>query len=136
MNNTILFGATGNLGKKMAEELQIKGCNTTAVVRNQNKADEIKHLVNHCIIADVTNPESLKGICNGFDAVISALGKSVSLNDKSKPSFTDIDLNANINILTESIKAGIKKFVYVSALHATNYCIWNISVHITGLKKN
>jgi uncharacterized protein YbjT (DUF2867 family) len=118
MHNIILFGGTGNLGKKIAEELQRKGYNTTAVARNQSKADEIKHLVSKYIIADVTNSERLKGICNGFDAVISSLGKSVSLNDKSKPSFTDIDLNANTNILTESIKAGIKKFVYVSALHA------------------
>lgn len=118
MQNIILFGSTGNLGKKIAEELQAREYNTTAVVRNQSKANKLKHLVKHCIVADVTRPQSLIDICNGCDAVISSLGKSVSLNDKSKPTFTEIDLKANSNILTEAVKAGVKKFVYVSALHA------------------
>ena len=118
MQKIILFGGTGNLGKKIAEELQRKGYNTTAVVRSDAKAAEISHLVSECIIADVTQPQSLRGFCEGFDAVISSLGKSVSLNDKSKPSFAEIDFNGNANILAEAIQANVKKFVYVSALHA------------------
>jgi len=121
MNKVLLFGSTGNLGKKIAEELRQKGYDVTAVVRNEQKAAELKPVVHHIVVADVTNPNSIKGICHGYDVVISALGKSVSPNDKSKPSFQDVDLNANSNILDEAVKSKIKKFVYVSAFGAEKY---------------
>jgi uncharacterized protein YbjT (DUF2867 family) len=121
MKKVLLFGATGNLGKEIAKELIQKGYDLTAVVRNKTKATEISAITANCKIADITDQNSLKDICTGFDVVISSLGKSVSLNDKSKPSFRDIDLNANLNILNEAKKSGIQKFIYVSALGSENY---------------
>src|SRR5829696_4450663 len=121
MKKAILFGSTGNLGKKIAAELKQQGYDVTAVVRNTLKAEEVKSLVHHIVIADITNRSSLKNSCNGFDIVVSALGKSVSPNDRSKPTFHDIDLNANSNILDEAVKAGVNKFVYISAFHAERY---------------
>jgi uncharacterized protein YbjT (DUF2867 family) len=121
MNKVILFGGTGNLGKKIAEDLKQKGYHVTAVVRNQQKVAETKQNADAIIIADVSNPADLKGICKDQDIVISALGKSVSPNDKSKPTFRDIDLNANSSILDEAVRGSVKKFVYISAYGAGNY---------------
>lgn len=121
MNKVLLFGSTGNLGKAVTAELIHWGFALTAVVRNEAKAAELKKVVHHVIVADVTNPAALKGICDGVDVIVSALGKSVSPNDRSKPSFHDVDLNANAAILDEAVKSGVKKFVYVSALHAENH---------------
>ncbi|HEX8315997.1 MAG TPA: SDR family oxidoreductase [Flavisolibacter sp.] len=121
MNRVILFGSTGNLGKKIAEELNQKGYCITAVARNEKKATELRPVVQHIIITDVTKPSSLKGICDGIDIVVSALGKSVSPNERSSPTFRDIDLNANSTILDEAVKSNVKKFVYISALHAENF---------------
>ena len=121
MQNVILFGSTGHLGKKIAAELKQQGYAVTAVVRNEAKANEMKDLADRCLVADVTRSASLSGICNGFAIVVSALGKSVSPNDRSKPSFRDIDFSANNAILNEAIRSGVKKFVYVSALGAENY---------------
>lgn len=121
MKKVLLFGGTGNLGKKIAAELKNRDFEITAVVRNQAKADAINGLVENCVIADVTGPEQLENICNGFEMVISSLGKSVSPNDKSKAGFYDIDFTANSHILAEALKAKVKKFVYVSALDAEKY---------------
>jgi uncharacterized protein YbjT (DUF2867 family) len=121
MIKILLFGATGHLGKEIAKIAIQKGYDLTAVVRNKTKADEISALTQKCIIADVTKADSINGICKGFDIVISAFGKSVSPNDNSKPSFADIDLNANTYILKDAQKSGVKKFVYVSALHAEKH---------------
>ena len=118
MNKILIFGSTGKLGTKVAIDLQNKNYTVTAVVRNSAKADSIKKFVNATLIADVTKPEQLKNICNGFDIVISTLGKSTSLNDKSTPGFSDIDLHANTNILQEAISSNVKKFVYVSVFTA------------------
>lgn len=121
MQTVLLFGGTGNLGKKIAAELQSRNYNVTAVVRNEQKAAALHSLVKHTVVADVTNASALSGICAGFNIVISALGKSVSPADRSKASFEDIDLHANSLILDEAVRGGVSKFVYVSALGAENY---------------
>lgn len=117
----LLFGGTGNLGKEIAKELKAQGYDVTAVVRDKNKAAELLQLNINCSVADVSTADSLTNIFAGFDAVVSALGKSVSPNDKSKATFRQIDLEANSAVLNEAIKHGIKKFVYVSAFHAEKY---------------
>ncbi|NCU02399.1 MAG: SDR family oxidoreductase [Chitinophagaceae bacterium] len=120
--NIILFGATGHLGKAIATEAVKRGYAVTAVVRNAAKENALKQTIScNTIVADVTDASSLVNICKGFDVVISALGKSVSINDNSKPGFMDIDLTANTTILTEAVKAGVKKFIYISACHAERY---------------
>lgn len=121
MTKVLLFGATGHLGKEIAKEVKKQGYDLTVVVRNKDKAKELSGITNQAVIVEVINVDSVSTVCNGFDVVISALGKSVSPNDKSKPSFRDIDLNANSTILTEAKKAGVKKFIYVSAFQAENY---------------
>ena len=117
----LLFGATGNLGQAIANELKQKGFEITAVVRNKIKAEKLESITRKVILADVTIPSDLVKICNGFDIVISSLGKSVSPNDKSKPTFNDIDYIANSNILNEAKKSNVKKFIYISAFHSEKY---------------
>jgi uncharacterized protein YbjT (DUF2867 family) len=113
-----LFGATGNLGKQIAAELKKAGYLVTAVVRNEKKEREMAGLAHQCIVADVMKKSTLPGICNGFPIIISALGKSVSINDRSKPSFYDVDFGANSTILDEAVKSRVSKFVYISAYGA------------------
>jgi uncharacterized protein YbjT (DUF2867 family) len=121
MKKILLFGASGNLGQQIARTAKEAGHELTVVVRNRRKAEQLSGTTRNAIIADITQCHELKGICTGFDVVISALGKSVSPNDKSRPSFTDIDFSANSFILDEAVQSGIKKFVYVSAFNAERY---------------
>jgi uncharacterized protein YbjT (DUF2867 family) len=121
MKKVILFGATGNLGKEISKELVNRGYELTVVVRNEQKAKSLAHITTQYIVADVCNQSALINIFDKQDIVISALGKSVSPNDKSKPTFKQVDYDANKNILDEAIKAGIKKFVYISAFHSEKY---------------
>jgi uncharacterized protein YbjT (DUF2867 family) len=121
MSSILLFGGTGHLGQKIASELKFRQYKTTAVVRSKDKGEALKDLVDEYIIADVTKATSLKDICNGYPIIISSLGKSVSLNDRNKYRFRDIDYGANMIILYEAIKSDVKKFVYVSALGAERY---------------
>jgi len=121
MKKVLLFGGTGHLGKKIAFELKRQGYQTTAVVRNQAKADELENVVDKCVIADVTQPVQLENVCEGFEIVVSSLGKSVSPNDKSKATFFEVDFTANSSILCEVLRSEVKKFVYVSAFNAEKY---------------
>jgi len=121
MKSVLLVGATGNVGKQIAKEARRQGYDLTVVVRNAQKANDLAGITNHAIVAELTNPTAVQGICKGIDVVISALGKSVSPNDNSKASFYDVDFLANARILKEAVASGVKKFVYVSALHSERY---------------
>ncbi|HEV7333691.1 MAG TPA: SDR family oxidoreductase [Flavisolibacter sp.] len=119
--NILLFGSTGNLGRQIAQAAQRQGYQVTAVVRSASRKRVVEGFVHDVMVSDVTKPASIINICQGFDIVISALGKSVSPNDRSKPSFRQIDLEANSNILSEALKSGVKKFIYISAFGAEQY---------------
>jgi uncharacterized protein YbjT (DUF2867 family) len=121
MDKVILFGATGNAGRAIAKELLLRNYSVTAIVRDVVRAGELLPAGIEFFKADVTRPEVLKDICKNQDIVISALGKSVSINDKSKPAFRDIDFTANSHILAEAVKSNVQQFIYVSALHSENY---------------
>jgi uncharacterized protein YbjT (DUF2867 family) len=121
MKPVIVFGATGHAGRAVVKELLQKGYSVSAVVRNIQRAKQLLPLSVNLIEADVCKPENLKGICNDYDVVISTLGKSVSINDKSKASFRDVDFTANSNILAEAVQSNVQQFIYVSALHAEKY---------------
>ena len=121
MNKVILFGATGNLGKEIARELIRQGFDLTVVVRNESKAGSISDITRKYIIANVCDPGTLAHILDKQEIVISALGKSVSPNDKSKPTFEEVDYQGNMNILNEAKRSGVRKFIYVSAFHSENY---------------
>jgi uncharacterized protein YbjT (DUF2867 family) len=121
LKKVILFGATGNLGKHIAKELISSGYALTVVVRDQKKAKGLFDANAKLIVADACNKSTLTDICQNQEIVVSALGKSVSPNDKTRPGFEDVDFAGNMNILEEAIKNGVKKFVYVSAFHAEKY---------------
>lgn len=72
MKKVIVFGSTGNLGKQILLELKWRNYAVIAVVRNNTKAEEIKAIAADFKIADVMQPASLAGICNGYDIVISS----------------------------------------------------------------
>lgn len=121
MKKAILFGATGNLGKEIGKELVRQGYELTVVVRNESQAAKLAGLTDRYVIADVCNKATLRAVLDNQEIVLSALGKSVSPHDKSKPTFREVDFAGNANILEEARKAGVRKFVYVSAFHAENY---------------
>lgn len=64
---------------------------------------------------DVTRKETLKGTLNGCDVLVSTVGL---VSKSAKLTNYDIDLQGNLNLLEEAKKAGVRKFVYVSVIHA------------------
>jgi uncharacterized protein YbjT (DUF2867 family) len=121
MNKVILFGASGNLGKEIAKKLVGKGFELILAVRSKEKGESLSGICPNYLIVDINNSESIKVAISNQDIIISALGKSVSPNDKSKATFREVDYQGNMNILVEVQKSLIKKFIYVSAFQAEKY---------------
>ncbi len=119
--NTILFGATGNVGRALASELVKAGHSTTVVIRNAALSQYYESIGCTVRVSDPNDPKQLAGLCSGQDVVVSAIGKPVSPMDRSKPSFHDIDYSLNVNILIEALVNRCSEFVYISAFHSERY---------------
>lgn len=109
----VLAGAYGNLGADIFKALLKAGHEVVAadlVERDLGITDNFafKKL-------DVTKPESLKGLCEGADCVITTVGLT-----KTSATVTnyEIDYQGNVNLLNEAKAAGVKYFTYISVLKA------------------
>jgi uncharacterized protein YbjT (DUF2867 family) len=109
----LVAGATGYLGRFIIQELVDRGIDTMAIVRNKNKIT-IKSPNLEIIEAQVTQPSTLKGICNNVDVVISSIGIT---RQKDGLTYMDVDYQANANLIDEAKKSNVKRFIYISVLN-------------------
>lgn len=114
----LLVGATGYLGLQIVEQLRKDNYHFLALVRNKQKLLDLGLSEANIIQAQVTEPATLVGICNGVDIVISCLGIT---RQRDGLKYMDVDYQANMNLLLEAEKSGVTKFVYVSAFNAQKY---------------
>lgn len=115
MKRILVAGPTGYLGKYLLKSLKKQEYTTIALARDPKKLDAFN--VDQIIPGEVTRPETLNGTCNGIDCVISTVGIT---KQKDGITYMDVDYQANLNLLKEAENAGIKKFIYVSALNGEN----------------
>ncbi|MBO6537511.1 MAG: SDR family oxidoreductase [Balneolaceae bacterium] len=113
MTHVLLAGATGYLGKHILKELESWRIPTTALARNPNKLHAFAWNELKVAKAEVTDPESLAGLFEGVSTVISTIGIT---RQRDGLTYMDVDYQANMNLLAEASRAGVKKFIYVSAI--------------------
>ena len=109
----VLAGAYGNLGSDIFRALLKAGHEVVAADMIERDLGLTGNFTFKKL--DVTNPEALKGLCDGADAVITTVGltKTSATLDNYQ-----IDYQGNVNLLNEAKRAGVKKFVYISVLKA------------------
>ena len=108
----LLAGAFGNLGFEIFKALIEAGHEVVAadLKEKENNGYEGKYVFK---AIDATNPETLKGICDGVDNVITTMGLTGA---STRFTAYDIDYKGNLNLLNEAKAAGIKKFNYISVI--------------------
>ena len=114
MKRIILAGSTGYLGSYIAKELQKRSCFFRAIARNPEKLKQNSIEANEVFKAELTNPDSISDCCKGIDVVISTVGIT---RQKDGLTYMNVDYQANMNLLKEAKKSGVKKFIYVSVLN-------------------
>ena len=109
----VLAGAYGNLGADILRRL-VKDNHEVIALDLAERDLGITGNVTFKKI-DVTNPETLVGVCDGADVVISTVGLT-----KTSATLTNyqIDYQGNLNLLNEAKKAGVKHFAYTSVIKA------------------
>jgi uncharacterized protein YbjT (DUF2867 family) len=110
----LLAGATGYLGRHIAKQLVSQGIASKFIARQPEQLQHLKTKFTAIIKAEVTQPKTIHHIMEGVTTVISTIGIT---RQKEGLTYMDVDYQANLNLLKEAQKAGVKKFIYVSALH-------------------
>lgn len=109
----VLAGAYGNLGCDILRSLLKAGHEVVAADMMEKDLGLEGNLTFRQI--NVTDPASMKGLCDGADMVITTVGLT-----KTSATVTnyEIDYQGNVNLLREAQAAGVKKFIYISVLKA------------------
>ena len=108
----LLAGAFGNLGFEILKVLAKKKYDIIAADLKEKEDNGLEGKYTFKAI-DATNPETLKGICDGVDIVITTMGLTTA---SAKFTAYDIDYQGNMNLYNEAVKAGVKKFNYISVI--------------------
>lgn len=126
MKNILLIGASGFVGTALLNELLSRGHKVTAVVRNPDKIKTVS--ANLTIIkADVSSPETVAGLCKGFDEVISSYNPGWS-----NPAIYDETLKVYPAILEGAKLAGVKRLLCVGGA-GTLFCAPGLRVMDAGV---
>ena len=110
----VLAGAYGHLGSDILRELLKQGHEVVAADVIERTDLDLKGNFSFRKL-DVSDPESLKGLCDGADIVITTVGLTKASKHVTN---MEIDYQGNLNLLKEAERAGVKTFDYISVLTA------------------
>ena len=68
----IIFGANGDLGRRLVAECLDRGLEVSAVVRDASRFEGVAREVN-VLTADATDPASVASVASGHDVALSAV---------------------------------------------------------------
>ncbi|MEO1053610.1 MAG: SDR family oxidoreductase [Bacteroidota bacterium] len=114
MKKIIIAGATGYLGGHLVKELQSLNIPFQAIARNEKRLREQGLEPGQIIKAEVTDATSLSGQLQDADVLISTVGIT---RQKDGLTYMDVDYQANMNLLNEVRRSGVKQFIYVSVIN-------------------
>ena len=108
----VLAGAFGNLGAEILKKLVAAKHEVVAADLKERDIEGLKGKYRFVAI-DATRPETLEGLCDGAEIVITTMGLTTS--SKTVTAY-DIDYQGNMNLYKEAVKAGVKTFNYISVI--------------------
>jgi uncharacterized protein YbjT (DUF2867 family) len=111
----LVAGATGYLGRHVVTALHQKGFIVRALARDPARLGEIRDQCDEVFVAEATQNSSLDGLCDGIDVVFSSIGLR---SFAPRPTFWEVDYQANMNLLLRAIAAPVRHFVFVSVVNA------------------
>ena len=100
---TVLAGATGNLGGRIARAILERGANVRAIVRHNSDPDKVEELRKRgaaIVEVDFNSVPEVTGACPGGSCVISALS-----------GLRDVIVETQTLLLDAAVKAGVPRFI-------------------------
>jgi len=112
MSRVLVTGASGFLGSHISEAAHDAGYEVHALIRQTSSRRWLGHDWLTIHVAHLDDRCGLSGVLKGMDAVIHNAGAT---SGYSKEIFQRVNIEATKVLVEESIKAGVKRFVYISS---------------------
>lgn len=126
--NALVTGATGFIGPVLVRDLLAHGSSVRALVLPGEKTDALEKQGVRIIRGDLTDPESLRGVCEGIETVFHLAGRVTDWGTKRQ--FYTAICDATENLLQEAAGRA-SRFVYVSSIAAMG-----MGRHLKGVKES
>jgi len=112
----LLVGSTGFVGGMIARSLLAQARPLRILVRPGSDYARLVDSGAHAALGDLKDPASLAAACRGIDTVITTASAG-QRGGRDTP--TTVDLEGNRSIIEAARAAGVKQFIYISALTGT-----------------
>lgn len=110
----LVTGATGFIGTHLVRALLARGDSVHVLARNAGRAAPLRAAGAAVVMADLGEPDTLKGIAEGIDVVFH-LGSAISGPDAV---FERVDIVGTDRLLEESERAGVRRLIFAGTLAA------------------
>ena len=113
----LVTGGTGVVGAGTVTELLARGHSVVLVSRHAT--DDARQWPSGVIPrqGDVSEPASIRGAADGCDVVLHMVG---IVDERGDATFADVNVGGTANMLAETERAGVRRFIFVSSLGAPN----------------
>jgi dihydroflavonol-4-reductase len=122
MTKVLITGATGFIGRAVADAAARRGMDLRLLIRSDRFISQVKHLKFEPVYGDLTDHDSLKRACKGVDAVfhVAAMYSMwVRLADLEVMTITNV--GGTRGIIRAALDAGVQKIVYTSSVAAIGH---------------
>lgn len=119
---TAITGGTGFIGGKLAEKLSNEGYDIRCLVRNPDKATDLKRINADIFHGDLSDRSTLPGFLEGIDTVFH-IAAYVSDWGK-KEDFYRVNVEATRDLLDQALYYGVKRFIHISS----STVVWRTSL--------
>lgn len=107
----LIAGVGGVLGRQLLDHFRRLGVTVHGMAVSDKEFSGLEGKLGRSVVADVTRPETLKGLFDGVDIAVSVIGIT---RLKGRLTHMDVDYQGNANLLSEAKRAGVKKYVFIS----------------------
>lgn len=117
MRTALITGAAGVMGARLTARLRKAGWNVRALVMPGDPLrSRVERLGCEVVEGDVSDPSSLRGVCDGVQLVYHLAAVIIS-HDPTV--FQRVNRNGTANVVAEAKRSGVEHFVYVSSASVT-----------------
>jgi len=113
----LLIGASGHLGRAVAQHLLEQGKPVRLMTRNPLNVLHLEQQGAEVVKGDLRNIASLKSACQGVEQILAA---AHALNGKGDNNIHTVDEVGNRNLIDAAKAAGVKHFIFVSVQGASS----------------
>jgi uncharacterized protein YbjT (DUF2867 family) len=111
----LVVGATGLLGGTVTRKLLADGHDVRAFVRPQSEFQPLADVGASIVFGDLKDPATLTSACERIDTVITT---ATSASRGGDDTMERVDIDGNGALIDAAEQAGVKHFIYVSAVGA------------------